>query len=343
MIRDIRRFRLALPIGLATFSVQCFLVMLYASSASAVPAQLPKPKVPAPRPPAPVQVPINRIPEPEPVQPSSRSGGNQGYDNTPQYTPPAQPRLVDSRPRQLLYKDVVGCNEQGHITAIRRISLGEVAHCVISDNSFRNNNGRPVHIYQFQGKANQAIVTKLIGGKPGDWQLSPYLLLLGPDRQVIAADDNTSRQRVAQVNVKLPETGMYTILASNGDPKQTGRYSVVVESDPNIYTYDRLDELDNQSLKLSQDNSAFDVSEFQGQQDQLVSIRASSYSFFPVVYLLDSDDRILATNENTVGDRNALLEYRLPKSGTYKVVVNSLRPQDRGPYRLTVGSTARLR
>ncbi len=343
MIRDIRRFRLALPIGLATFSVQCFLVMLYASSASAVPAELPKPKVPAPRPPAPVQVPINRIPEPAPVQPSSRSGGNQGYVNTPQYTPPAQPRLIDSRPRQLLYKDVVGCNEQGHITAIRRISLGELVHCVISDNSFRNSNGRPVHIYQFQGNTNQPLIAKLIGGKPGDWQLSPYLVLLGPDRQIIASDDNAVRQRVAQVNVKLPVDGLYTLLASNGDPKETGRYSVIVERDPDSYSLDRIEELDSRSSRLNQDNSPFNISEFQGEQDRLVSIRASSSNFFPVIYLLDSDDRVLATNENTVGDRNALLEYRLPKSGTYKVVVNSLRPQDRGTYRLTVGSTARLR
>ncbi len=334
MIRDIRRLRQVLTLGFATFSVKCFLVMLCASSASAVPAELPKPKVPAPNPPAPVQVPTSRIPDPEPVQPS--------YNNTPQYSPQPESQPVDSRP-QLLYKDVVGCNEQGHITAIRRIRLGEIAHCVISDNSFRNSNGRPVHIYQFQGNANQPIVAKLIGGKPGDWQLSPYLLLLGPDRQVIAADDNTSRQRVAQVNVKLPVDGMYTILASNGDPKQTGRYSVVVERDPNSYSFDRIEELDSRSSRLNQDNSPYEISEFQGEQDRLVTIRASSYNFFPVVYLLDSDDRILAKNENTVGDRNATLEYRLPKSGTYKVLVNSLRPQDRGSYRLTISSSSQLR
>jgi hypothetical protein len=175
MIRDIRRLRLVLPLGFGTFSVKCLLVLLCAASASAVPAELPKPKVPAPRPPAPVQVPINRIPEPEPIQAPSRSGSTPNYnnfpvDNTPRYSPPPQPRFVDSRPRQILYKDVVGCNEEGHITAIRRIKYGEVAHCVISDNSFRNNDGRPVHIYQFEGKANQPIVAKLIGGKPGDWQ-----------------------------------------------------------------------------------------------------------------------------------------------------------------------------
>lgn len=345
---NIQRLGFLSYLGFATFFADCSLVMLCALPAIAVPSELPKPRVATPKPPAPVQVPLNRIPEPEPVQPSTRSGGSPSYnntpvDNTPRYSPQPEPRFVDSRPRQLLYKDVVGCNEEGHITAIRRISLGEVAHCVISDNSFRNNNGRPVHIYQFQGKANQPIVAKLIGGKPGDWQLSPYLVLLGPDRQVIAADDNTSKQRVAQVNVKLPETGIYTILASNGDPKQTGRYSVVVERDTNIYTVDQLDELDSRSSRLSQDNSAYEISEFQGEQDRLVTIRASSYSFFPVVYLLDSDDRILASNENTVGDRNTTIEYRLPKSGTYRVLVNSLRPEDRGSYRLTISSSSQLR
>jgi hypothetical protein len=167
--------------------------------------------------------------------------------------------------------------------------------------------------------------------------------MLDPNREVIAADDNATRQRVAQVNVKLQENGIYTILASNGDAKQTGRYSVVVERDPNLYSVDRIEELDVRSSKLIQDNSPYNISEFQGEQDRLVTVKVSSSSFFPVIFLLDSDDRVLASNDNTIGDRNAALEYRLPRSGTYKVLVNSLRPGDRGNYRLTISSSSRLR
>jgi hypothetical protein len=347
MPRDIlKKTKYLLNLGLATFVLDSLLVLTTASLANAVPSELPKPRVPAPQPPASVPVPVNRIPESEPVpdQAPSRSYSNQNYDPLPVYTPPnpsPQP-VVETRPRPPLPSGVVSCDEVGHIRAIRRIGYGDVVHCVISDNSFRNNS-RPMHIYQFQGKANQPIVAKLIGGKPGDWQLSPYIVLLGPDRQIIAADDNATRQRVAQVNVKLPETGIYTILASNGDPKQTGRYSVVVERDPAFYSVDRIEELDTRSSRLSQDSSPYNISEFQGEQDRLVTVRVSSSSFFPVIFLLDSDDRILASNDNTIGDRNAALEYRLPRSGTYKVLVNSLRPSDRGNYRLTVSSNSRLR
>jgi hypothetical protein len=341
------KFHYYLAQGFTTFALDCLLVAIAGFPALAVPSELPKPRVPAPRPPAPVQVPVNRIPEPEPAQPPSRPSRSQNYDPLPVYNPPSYVResprqVVEVRSRPPIESGVVSCDEEGHIKAIRLIRYGEVVHCVLGDNSFRSN-GRPMHIYQFQGKVNQPIVAKLIGGKPGDWQLSPYLVLLGPDREIVAADDNTSRQRVAQVNVKLPENGIYTILASNGDPKQTGRYSVVVERDPNLYSVDRLEELDNRSSRLSQDNSAYNISEFQGEQDRLVTIRASSYNFFPVVFLLDSDDRILASNENPIGDRNATIEYRLPQSGTYKVLVNSLRPTDRGTYRLTISSSSRLR
>jgi hypothetical protein len=349
MPRDIpKKRRYFLHVGLATFVLDSLLVLMTASLANAVPTEVPKPRVPAPQPPAAVPVPVNRIPDPElaSVQSSSTqspSASSQNYDPLPVYEPsPSQPTVVETRPRSPIASGVVSCDEEGHIRAIRRIRYGEVVHCVLGDNSFRNS-GRPMHIYQFQGKVNQPIVAKLIGGKPGDWQLSPYLIMLDPNREVIATDDNATRQRVAQVNVKLPETGIYTILASNGDAKQTGRYSVVVERDPNLYSVDRIEELDTRSSKLIQDNSPYNISEFQGEQDRLVTVRVSSSSFFPVIFLLDSDDRVLASNDNTIGARNAALEYRLPSSGTYKVLVNSLRPGDRGNYRLTVSSSSRLR
>jgi serine protease Do len=198
-------------------------------------------------------------------------------------------------------------------------------------------------MYEFQGTADQALAIKLIGGKSGDWQLNPYLVLLGPDRRVIAADDNTSRQRIAQVQVKLPTNGTYTILASNREAKESGRYSVVVETDPNRYSLDESRELSDRSQRLTQDNSAFNPSEFQGEQGKTVTIRASSYSFFPALILLDPDGQIIARNNNKAGDRNVTLEYRLPKSGTYKAIVNSLRPEDRGSYRLTISTSAQGR
>lgn len=344
MPRDIPKQRkYFLNLGLATFVLDTLLVLTAASLANAVPTEVPKPRVPAPQPPAAVPVPVNRIPDPELAPVQSTTASNQNYDPLPVYEPGPPPQtVVETRPRSPIPSGVVSCDEEGHIRAIRRIRYGEVVHCVLGDNSFRSN-GRPMHIYQFKGQANQPVVAKLIGGKPGDWQLSPYLILLDPDREVIATDDNASRQRVAQVNIKLPETGIYTILASNGDAKQTGRYSVVIERDPNLYSVDRVEELDTRSSRLSQDNSPYNISEFQGEQDRLVTVRVSSSSFFPVIFLLDSDDRILASNDNSIGDRNAALEYRLPRSGTYKVLVNSLRPSDRGNYRLTISSSSRLR
>jgi hypothetical protein len=345
MPRDIpKKRKYFLNLGLAAFVLDSLLVLITASLANAVPTEVPKPKVPAPQPPSAVPVPVNRIPDPELATAPSPSASNQNYDPLPVYEPgpPPQTVVAATRPRPSIPSGVVSCDEEGHIRAIRRIRYGEVVHCVLGDNSFRYSD-RPMHIYQFKGQANQPVVAKLIGGKPGDWQLSPYLIMLDPNREVIAADDNATRQRVAQVNVKLPENGIYTILASNGDAKQTGRYSVVVERDPNLYSVDRIEELDVRSSKLIQDNSPYNISEFQGEQDRLVTVKVSSSSFFPVIFLLDSDDRVLASNDNTVGDRNAALEYRLPRSGTYKVLVNSLRPGDRGNYRLTISSSSRLR
>lgn len=286
------------------------------------------PKSPAPPP----------LPQPLPTAPPPSNPVSAPAPVTPQaYYPPKSydPAPSPAPARQSLPHDVVGCDNKGHSKLIRQIRLGEVVHCVLGEDSFRKD-GRPIHMYEFQGTADQALAIKLIGGKSGDWQLNPYLVVLGPDRRVISADDNTSRQRIAQVQVKLPTNGTYTILASNREAKESGRYSIVVERDPNRYSLDESRELSDRSQRLTQDNSAFNPSEFQGEQGKVVTIRASSYSFFPALILLDPDGQIIARNDNKAGKRNVALEYRLPKSGTYKAIVNSIRPEDRGNYRLTI-------
>jgi hypothetical protein len=193
-------------------------------------------------------------------------------------------------------------------------------------------------MYKFQGTADQALVLRVIGGKSGYWQLKPYLVLLGPDRQRVSADDNTSKQQIAQVQLKLPVSGIYTILVSNRLASESGRYTLLAENDPTPYSFDQVAELTDQSQKIDQDNSAFNLSEFQGEQGQLITIRASSYSFFPSIILLDSDEQIIARNDNKEGNRSTTLEYRLPKNGKYKIIINSVRPKDKGSYRLTISS-----
>jgi hypothetical protein len=302
-----------------------------------LPAPLPAAPPPAPAPPenpappesppAPVTPQVYYPPEPSAPAPAP----------SPVPAPaPSQPVTTPQQPTRSS-RDVVGCNDKGHSTLVRQIEIGELIPCVLSQDSFRQA-GRPIHIYEFQGNVNQAVVVKLIGGKPGDWQLNPYLVLLGPDRQVIAADDNTSRLRVAEAYVRLPATGTYTILASSSKAGEFGRYGLVVERDREQYSFDQFDELTNRSRKLKQDNSAYDTSEFQAEQGNVITIRASSSSFFPALVLLDPDGQLVARNDNKAGSRNITLEHKIAKSGTYTVVVNSLRPSDRGSYRLTIKS-----
>jgi hypothetical protein len=91
--------------------------------------------------------------------------------------------------------------------------------------------GRLTHMYQFRGTANQALVIKLVGNSSGALQLYPSFVLQAPNQQVVAAEENTSRQRIVQLQVKLPATGLYTIFVSSVNAKKTGGYLLVVGKD----------------------------------------------------------------------------------------------------------------
>ena len=129
---------------------------------------------------------------------------------------------------QLVQHDLVGCDNKGHIKVIRQIRLGETVFCVLGENSYRKD-GSLRHKYEFQGNADQALVFRFkpTGGK----QRHLYLVLLGPDQQVVASGNNPSKQTYAQVHVKLPVTGMYTVLVSNGNATESSDYKFILNSD----------------------------------------------------------------------------------------------------------------
>ncbi|MBD2102955.1 PPC domain-containing protein [Leptolyngbya sp. FACHB-261] len=227
-------------------------------------------------------------------------------------------------------------------TRATNMKYGDVIPGVLGREDLRLADGRYVDVYQFQGEQGRPLLINLVGSadfrRSSNLRLDPYLVLLGPDGQIIGQDDDSGiNQRIgdALLLVRVPANGTYTILAT-AQPGDQGRYSLGLLSDNTRFIADEVGELNERSARLNADRSPFNVFQFQGEANQRVTIRASSEDFDPYLILLGPDGKPLAQDDDGGGDLNSLVEVTLPRSGTYSAVVNASNQAGRGRYRLTV-------
>ncbi|MEH2024494.1 peptidase [Nostoc sp.] len=229
----------------------------------------------------------------------------------------------------------------------REINFVDVALGILSKSDFQSE-GRYFHFYEFEGRENQLVQIRLIGSndtrRSNNLSLKPLLFLHDPDNNIIVkkgALDKSSGGDDAFIFARLPKNGTYKIAVTSQDPGDTGRYSLALRNDRASYTLDESDQLTAKSSTLKQNGGAYNVSNFQGKKNQLVSIRVDSVDeeFSPYVALLNSHGQTIAIDKDKDkgGVYSALIDRaRLPEDDTYYIVVTSKNPQERGKYRLTI-------
>jgi hypothetical protein len=224
----------------------------------------------------------------------------------------------------------------------KKINFADVAFGILSKGDFKSQ-GRYFHFYQFEGRENQLIQIRLIGSadqrRSNNLSLNPVMLLLDPDNKVLLKRGSSGTTKDAFVFVRLPVKGTYTIAVTSRNSGDTGRYSLALRNDRASYSLDESGELTAQSSTLRQNGSPYNVSQFQGKKDQLVSIRVDSTNeqFSPYIVLLNSQGKRIAINNDKDGMYSTLIDRaRLPEDDTYYIVVTSNNPQERGTYRLTI-------
>ncbi|MBD2529525.1 peptidase [Nostoc flagelliforme FACHB-838] len=229
----------------------------------------------------------------------------------------------------------------------KEINFVDVALGILSKRDFQSE-GRYFHFYEFKGRENQLVQIRLIGSedtrRSNNLSLKPLLFLHDPDNNIIVkkgALDKTSGGDDAFIFARLPKNGIYKIAVTSQNPGDTGRYSLALRNDRASYTVDELGQLSAKSSTIKQSGSAYNISNFQGKKNQLISIRVDSIDeeFSPYVALLNSQGKMIAIDKDK--DKNgvysALLDRaRLPEDDTYYIVVTSKNPQERGQYRLTI-------
>ncbi|MBE8970666.1 peptidase [Nostocales cyanobacterium LEGE 12452] len=229
----------------------------------------------------------------------------------------------------------------------KEINFVDVALGILSKSDFQSE-GRYFHFYEFEGRENQLVQIRLIGSndtrRSNNLSLKPLLFLHDPDNNIIVkkgALDKSSGGDDAFIFARLPKNGIYKIAVTSQDPGDTGRYSLALRNDRASYTLDESDQLTAKSSTLKQNGGAYNVSNFQGKKNQLISIRVDSVDeeFSPYVALLNSKGQAIAIDKDKdkSGVYSALIDRaKLPEDDTYYIVITSKNPQERGKYRLTI-------
>jgi hypothetical protein len=229
----------------------------------------------------------------------------------------------------------------------KEINFVDVALGILSKNDFQSQ-GRYFHFYEFEGRENQLVQIRLVGSRDtrrsNNLSLNPLLFLHDPDNNIIVKKgtlEKSSDGDDAFIFARLPVNGTYKIAVTSRDPGDTGRYSLALRNDRASYTLDESGQLSAKSSTLKQNGGAYNVSNFQGRKNQLVSIRVDSVDeeFSPYVALLNSKGQTIAIDKDKDKDGvySALIDRaRLPEDDTYYIVVTSKNPQERGKYRLTI-------
>ncbi|MDZ8241165.1 MAG: peptidase [Nostoc sp. ChiQUE01a] len=229
----------------------------------------------------------------------------------------------------------------------KEINFVDVALGILDKRDFQSQ-GRYFHFYEFEGRENQLVQIRLIGSndnrKTNNLSLKPLLFLHDPDNNIIVKKgtlDKSSDGDDAFIFARLPVNGTYKIAVTSQDAGEIGRYSLALRNDRASYTLDESGQLSANSSTLKQNGGAYNVSNFQGRKNQLISIRVDSVDeeFSPYVTLLNSKGETVAVDQNKDkgGVYTALIDRaRLPEDDTYYIVVTSKNPQEQGKYRLTI-------
>lgn len=209
-----------------------------------------------------------------------------------------------------------------------------------SDNSFYN-------IHSFEGRQGQRVEVEM-----SSQQFTPYLFLLNPDSEVLTQTDTApTNNRTIRLSAVLPRNGTYLILANTAAGGETGSYSIRASVGGSAATptpttppptgrviLREQGMLDRQSARvLESDGSLYRTYNIQGQQGQSITIDLSSPDFDTFLALLDDQGQVIDKNDD-VNDSstNSQLVVTLPRSGTYRIIVNALERTGQGRFTLTV-------
>jgi hypothetical protein len=165
-------------------------------------------------------------------------------------------------------------------------------------------------------------------------EFDPRLAVEDPDGRVVATDTDGATGSNSRVEMTVATDGTHTIYAATGAPEATGAYQLAVtkvgESLEGLdlrsiaYGETRESYLDEDNGETPEEESNAEPVTFEGSAGDGVEITMTSEEFDTLLVLADSDDEVLARNNDaaeTVGGAatNSRLRTILPADGEYTI------------------------
>jgi hypothetical protein len=188
--------------------------------------------------------------------------------------------------------------------------------------------------YQITGEAGQEIEVSLSSDV-----FDAYLVLQNAQGESIADNDDGDGSH-SVLNVVLPETGTYDLIATGYNMDSVGAYSLKADS---VQRDDR-SILQPTSAQLSPEDESItsiytrqgDRYTFPGKAGQNILINLESDDFDTYVILQNEQGETIAENDDNMNGSNSTIQVTLPESGTYQVLTTTFNEGSTGAYRLTV-------
>lgn len=202
-----------------------------------------------------------------------------------------------------------------------------------TDKDERLPDGSYFQVYTFAGQAGQRITIEMQSR-----QIDSYLVLFDANGKQIAEDDDSGGGKNARIQVTLSTTGTYTLYANSYEGGKIGNYTLSARStssSPSVLL-DRKGRLTAQSPTLQQDGTPYEMLSFTGKAGQTVQITMTSRDFHPYLLLYSPDQKLLKEHDGLPDRQRAMMQVRLPHSGTYRVVANTFDRRGKGEYQIII-------
>jgi hypothetical protein len=241
----------------------------------------------------------------------------------------------------------------------QQINFGQTVNGALAAGDCLNpidGDGSKVDEYTFTGSAGQQIAVSMSA------TFDTFLYLLRPDGSVLAANDDANANistdsRIPPTGfITLPSNGVYSILANSFRPEDSGSYTLTLTAGTTCnLTAMAFGDTKAGTLQsgdctnpVDEDGTPVDYYTFSGTAGQQIAITMTSTSgtaIDPFLYLITPSGDLLADDDNGGGGTAARIPQlagfgRLPVSGTYTIIANTLLPSQSGNYSITLTKAA---
>lgn len=226
------------------------------------------------------------------------------------------------------------------------IRFGQTIEGELKSTAAVDNDGHYYVGYSFEGRKDQRIQFTM---RSGDFDAMTEIGLMPQDGEafkVLQSDDDGLRQGTdSRLNFTLPEDGRYEVHALGLDGEATGLFSVELvdrgrEPGPGSMLIPSVARGNlNDFASLNDEGQSYDAYEFKAKGDEKLRFTLISAAFDAVVEVGEMKEdswRSSATDDDSLSDNHARLDWSAPRDGTYQVRVRGYRPGSSGSYSLMV-------